>query len=169
MSLLSNHRVPNQVSGHNSNETGAIELRLEATDGGYNLWLDDKRLHHIENYRIEKTASTPSGPYAELSIKILVCYPAVTESQMRSQASGRGGGAPDPNFSIPCPPRKPKNEAREAEASEDKKDGLREGKELLLKQFKRLAEKSKYMQTAESLAALSEQMVNIYHALRKGE
>lgn len=60
----------------NINETGAMELRLEAVDGGYDLWLDDKRLHHIENYRIEKTENTPSGPYAELSIKMLVCYPA---------------------------------------------------------------------------------------------
>lgn len=59
-----------------TNETGAIELRVEAGDGGYDLWLDDKRLHHIESYRIEKTENTPSGPYAELSIKMLVCYPA---------------------------------------------------------------------------------------------
>lgn len=62
------------------NETGAMELRVEAGDEGYDLWLDDKRLHHIESYRIERTENTPSGPYAELSIKMLVCYPAVKES-----------------------------------------------------------------------------------------
>lgn len=73
----------------NINETGAMELRLEAVDGGYDLWLDDKRLHHIESYRIEKNENTPSGPYAELSIKMLVCYPAIKESDV---PAGAGSG-----------------------------------------------------------------------------
>lgn len=61
----------------NIDETGAMKLRIEATEGGYDLWLDDKRLHHIKDYKIE---SIPSGPYAELSLKLLVQYPTTREN-----------------------------------------------------------------------------------------
>lgn len=83
-------RKINEGTVKNINETGAMELRMEARGGGYDLWLDDKRLHHIESYKIEKTANTPSGPYAELSIKMLVCYPAVKESNVFVGGLGRG-------------------------------------------------------------------------------
>ncbi|MFR8171156.1 MAG: hypothetical protein ACLU9Q_10095 [Marvinbryantia sp.] len=51
-----------------------MKLRIEPTQsGGYEIWLDDKKLHHVESYKIE---SSPYGNKAELSIKLLVEYPA---------------------------------------------------------------------------------------------
>lgn len=47
-----------------------------------------------------------------------------------------------------------------------KANACEEENELLRKQFKLLAEKSKDSHTAASLAALSEQMVKIYLALK---
>ena len=51
-----------------------MKLGIEPTQsGGYEIWLDDKKLHHVESYKIE---SSPYGNKAELSIKLLVEYPA---------------------------------------------------------------------------------------------
>jgi hypothetical protein len=49
-----------------------MELRIKSADG-YEIWLDNKRLHHIESFLIE---STPYKDMAELSIKMLVKYVA---------------------------------------------------------------------------------------------
>lgn len=50
-----------------------MKLKVKETDsGGYEIWLDEKKLHHVEQYKIE---SSPSKKTAELSIKLLVKYP----------------------------------------------------------------------------------------------
>lgn len=49
-----------------------IHLSIREEGSGWNLYLDDKQIHHVENYRIE--SSTLPGT-AELSIKLLVKYP----------------------------------------------------------------------------------------------
>lgn len=53
-------------------DKGLMKLRVEPEKGGYALWLDDKKLHHVEDYKIE---SSPFGTRAELSLKLLVLYP----------------------------------------------------------------------------------------------
>lgn len=53
-------------------EKRPMQLQIKPVEGGYALWLDDKRLHHVENYKIE---SSPFGTRAELSLKLLVQYP----------------------------------------------------------------------------------------------
>lgn len=53
---------------------GPMKLRVGTTsDGKHEIWLDDKKLHHVKNYKIK---SSPSGKTAELSIKLLVEYPS---------------------------------------------------------------------------------------------
>lgn len=54
------------------------DLRIEkAHNGGFHVFLDDKELSHVEDYKIEK--STIQGK-ADLSIKILVNFPITQES-----------------------------------------------------------------------------------------
>ena len=55
-----------------------MNLRVKPSEsGGYEIWLDESELHHVESYKIE---SLPSGKTAELSIKMLVKYPAKKEN-----------------------------------------------------------------------------------------
>lgn len=53
-------------------KTDLLYLRIVEEEVGYSLYLDDKKLHHIEKYNIE--SSTVPGT-AELSMKMLVKYP----------------------------------------------------------------------------------------------
>lgn len=58
-----------------------MKLRVKETlGGGYEIWLDEKRIHHVEGYKIE---SSTSGRTAELSIKMLVQYPVSQENVSR--------------------------------------------------------------------------------------
>ena len=51
-----------------------MELRVKpAENKGCEIWLDDKKLHHVESYKIE---SSPLGNTVELSVKILARYQA---------------------------------------------------------------------------------------------
>ena len=72
MSLFSDCQVPRQAPGHNADETEPMELRMKSADG-YEIWLDDKRMHHVESFVIE---STPYKDKVELSIKMLAKYAA---------------------------------------------------------------------------------------------
>lgn len=55
-----------------------MKLSIQPTQsGGYEILLDDKKLHHVESYKIE---SSPYGKSAELSIKMLVEYPVRQEN-----------------------------------------------------------------------------------------
>ena len=49
-----------------------IHLTIKEDGSGWDIYLDDKKLHHVESYCIE--SSTLPGT-AELSIKMLVKYP----------------------------------------------------------------------------------------------
>ncbi len=49
-----------------------IHLSIKEDGSGWAIYLDDKKLHHVEDYRIESSA-LPGA--AELSIKMLVKYP----------------------------------------------------------------------------------------------
>ncbi len=49
-----------------------IHLTMKENESGWDIYLDDKKLHHVENYRIESSA-LPGA--AELSIKMLVKHP----------------------------------------------------------------------------------------------
>lgn len=62
-----------QMKGGERDMAGPMKLKVEETAlGGYGIWLDEKKLHHVKSYKIE---SSPSGKTAELSLKILVKYP----------------------------------------------------------------------------------------------
>lgn len=61
------------MKGGEGEMAGPMKLKVKETaSGGYEIWLDEKKLHHVESYKIE---SSPSGKTAELSIKLLVKYP----------------------------------------------------------------------------------------------
>ena len=50
-----------------------MKLKVKETaSGGFEIWLDEKKLHHVESYKIE---SSLPGKTVELSIKLLVKYP----------------------------------------------------------------------------------------------
>ena len=49
-------------------------LRVEKDEKGVGLWLDEKRLRLVSEYKIE---SLQKGNHAELSMKILVQYPVI--------------------------------------------------------------------------------------------
>ena len=49
-----------------------IHLTIKEDGCGWSLYLEDKKLPHVENYHIESSA-LPGA--AELSIKLLVKYP----------------------------------------------------------------------------------------------
>lgn len=48
-----------------------MELKVVNEKGKYKLFLDEKKLHHVMEYKIESL----QGNYAELSIKMIVQYP----------------------------------------------------------------------------------------------
>lgn len=49
-----------------------MRLTIKEDESGWAIYLDNKKLHHVENFRIE-SATLPGA--AELSIKVLVKYP----------------------------------------------------------------------------------------------
>ena len=49
-----------------------IQLKLESNGTGYSIILDDKKLHHVKNYKIEQADLQGA---AKLTIEILVKYP----------------------------------------------------------------------------------------------
>lgn len=49
-----------------------VHLAIKEDENGWAVYLDDKKLHHVEDYRIEN-AALPGA--AELSIKMLVKFP----------------------------------------------------------------------------------------------
>lgn len=49
-----------------------IELKLVPGKEGYSIFLDDKELNHVENYKIEQAATSGS---AKLTLELLVKYP----------------------------------------------------------------------------------------------
>lgn len=56
----------------------AMKLRIVKTDKGtHKIYLDEVPLHHVEGYKIE--SSTITGK-AELSLRMLVEFPAISES-----------------------------------------------------------------------------------------
>lgn len=64
-------------------------MRLEIksnTGGGYNLFLDGKRIHHIEDYEVK---SSPFGCKAELTLKMAVSFPAAQESTPQEEPVSR--------------------------------------------------------------------------------
>lgn len=69
--------IPCPPKPENTDGTEPMELQMKSADG-YEIWLDGKRLHHIESYRIE---SSPYKNKAELSIKMLVGYPATMQQE----------------------------------------------------------------------------------------
>lgn len=71
--------APTPVHRENINEKGPMKLRVESKKDGYEMWLDDKRIHHIESYKIE---SSPYRGKAELSLKLLVRYPVTQENDL---------------------------------------------------------------------------------------
>ena len=54
------------------NKKDLMKLKIVPEEIGYSLWLDDKKIHHVEDYRIEKS-SLPGT--ATVMLKILVRYP----------------------------------------------------------------------------------------------
>lgn len=57
-----------------------MRLRIIKTDeGAYKIYLDETPLHHVKEYKIE--SSTTRGK-AELSIKMLVEFPIISESDL---------------------------------------------------------------------------------------
>lgn len=49
-----------------------IALRIIPEEVGYSIFLDDKKIHHVEDYKIEQ-AQLPGT--AKLKIEMLVKYP----------------------------------------------------------------------------------------------
>lgn len=62
-----------------------MALRIEQTESGNcEIWLDDTKLHHVKNYKIE---SLPFKGKVELSIKMLVRYPVGGEEENTEECS----------------------------------------------------------------------------------
>lgn len=74
--------IPCPPKPNHVDETEPMELQMKFEEDGYWIWLDNKRLHHVESYKIE---SVPFEPYVELSIKLLVRYPVAKESKECTQ------------------------------------------------------------------------------------
>lgn len=55
-----------------------LEIKSNA-GGGYNLYLDGKRIHHVEDYELK---SSTFGCKAELTLKILVSFPVIKENTL---------------------------------------------------------------------------------------
>lgn len=62
-----------------------MALRIEQTESGNcEIWLDDTKLHHVKNYKIE---SLPLKGKVELSIKMLVRHPVGEEKENAEECS----------------------------------------------------------------------------------
>lgn len=58
-----------------------MKLRVIKTDEGtYKIYLDEKPLHHVEGYKIESSAIKGK---AELSLRMLVEFPAISENDSK--------------------------------------------------------------------------------------
>ncbi len=55
-----------------------LEIKSNA-GGGYNLYLDGKRIHHVEDYDLK---SSTFGCKAELTLKMLVSFPVIQENTL---------------------------------------------------------------------------------------
>lgn len=53
-------------------KTDLIKLSVKAKDAGYAIWLDDKELHHVKDYKIEQ-GDIPGT--AMMTIVLKVEYP----------------------------------------------------------------------------------------------
>lgn len=49
-----------------------IKLKVVTEENGYSIFMDEKKMHHVENYKIEK-ATLPGT--AKLTLEMLVQYP----------------------------------------------------------------------------------------------
>ena len=58
-----------------------LEIKSKA-GGGYNLYLDGKRIHHVEDYELK---SSTFGCKAELTLKMLVSFPVTQESTVQKE------------------------------------------------------------------------------------
>lgn len=58
-----------------------LEIKSNA-GGGYNLYLDGKRIHHVEDYEVK---SSTFGCKAELTLKMLVSFPVAQESTVQKE------------------------------------------------------------------------------------
>ena len=58
-----------------------LEIKSNA-GGGYNLFLDGKRIHHVEDYEVK---SSTFGCKAELTLKMTVSFPATQESTVQKE------------------------------------------------------------------------------------
>ena len=54
------------------NKNDLIHLGVVPENDGYSIFLDEKKLHHVENYKIE--SASLSG-IAKLTLEMLVKYP----------------------------------------------------------------------------------------------
>ena len=54
------------------NKQDLIHLKIEPKEEGYSIELDKKKLHHVENYKIEQA---PLPGTAKVIIEMLVQYP----------------------------------------------------------------------------------------------
>lgn len=54
-----------------------MELKIVSEEGKGKLFLDEKKIHHVMEYKIE---SLQKGNYAELSIKMIVQFTATKEN-----------------------------------------------------------------------------------------
>ena len=55
-----------------------LEIKSNA-GGGYNLFLDGKRIHHVEDYEVK---SSTFGCKAELTLKMTVSFPVTQENTL---------------------------------------------------------------------------------------
>lgn len=55
-----------------------LEIKSNA-GGGYNLYLDGKRIHYVEDYELK---SSTFGCKAELTLKMLVSFPVIQENTL---------------------------------------------------------------------------------------
>ena len=58
-----------------------LEIKSNA-GGGYNLFLDGKRIHHVEDYELK---SSTFGCKAELTLKMLISFPVIKESTVQKE------------------------------------------------------------------------------------
>lgn len=62
-----------------------LEIKSNA-GGGYNLFLDGKRIHHVEDYELK---SSTFRCKAELTLKMLVSFPVTQESTPQEEPVSR--------------------------------------------------------------------------------
>lgn len=49
-----------------------LKLNIMSKERGYSIFLDEKEIHHVENYKIESTSLTGCS---KLTLEVLVAYP----------------------------------------------------------------------------------------------